>query len=98
MTTLQPPLADRLRPQTLADFVGQEHLVGPKSVLRRTIESDQIFSMVFWGPPGCGKTTLAQIIASETKSHFVALSAVTSKVAEVRRTTPQVARNQDQVG
>lgn len=79
------PLADRLRPKTLADFVGQEHLVGPHGLLRKMIDSDQLVSMIFWGPPGSGKTTLAQVIANATKNHFVMFSAVTNNLADLRK-------------
>ncbi len=79
------PLAARMRPRNFADFVGQEHLVGEGHVLRRCIESDQLPSIILWGPPGSGKTTLAYVIASVTKSHFSPLSAVTAGVADLRR-------------
>lgn len=79
------PLAERVRPQKLADFVGQEHLLAEGKALRAQITSGQLVSMIFWGPPGSGKTTLARIIAKETKSKFVSLSAVDSGVAEVRK-------------
>ncbi len=79
------PLADRLRPRRLEDVVGQDHLLAPGRILRSVIESDEIPSMIFWGPPGVGKTTLARIIAEETKSHFVALSAVLSGVKDVKK-------------
>lgn len=82
--TLSQPLAARLRPETLEEFVGQTHLLGPGKVLRRIIESDQVSSMIFWGPPGVGKTTLARIIANSTKSAFVDFSAVNSGVREIR--------------
>jgi putative ATPase len=78
------PLADRMRPTKLTDFVGQRHLLGDKSLLRRAIEEDHLFSVIFWGPPGSGKTTLARIMASETKSHFETFSAVLSGVREIR--------------
>ncbi|MBE9546555.1 MAG: replication-associated recombination protein A [Proteobacteria bacterium] len=78
------PLADRMRPETLDAFVGQPHLLGKDSLLRRAIEEDRLFSVIFWGPPGSGKTTLARIIARETKSHFEAFSAVLSGVKEIR--------------
>ncbi len=78
------PLAAKLRPETLDGFVGQTHLLGKGKVLRRLIESDQISSMIFWGPPGVGKTTLAKIIANMTKAEFVECSAVTSGIKEIR--------------
>lgn len=79
------PLADRIRPKSFDEFVGQRHLVGKKGIIRRMVESDQLFSMIFWGPPGSGKTTLAQIIANSTNSHFVHFSAVTTSLRDVRR-------------
>ena len=78
------PLAARLRPATLEEFAGQTQLLGPGKVLRRLIESDQISSMIFWGPPGVGKTTLARIIANRTKASFIDFSAVTSGIKEIR--------------
>ena len=81
----QAPLATRMRPQILEDFVGQEKLVGPGRVVRQMIERDRIHSMILWGPPGSGKTTLAQLISGVTKSHFVELSAVTSGVRDIRQ-------------
>lgn len=83
MTTT--PLADRIRPKTLSEFVGQEHLVGKKGIIRQLIESDQLPSMIFWGPPGSGKTTLAHVIANTTKSNFLHHSAVTTTLADVRK-------------
>ena len=79
------PLAARMRPQTFAEFVGQEHLVAEGRVLRKCIEADQLPSMVFWGPPGSGKTTLAHIIANVSRAHFSPLSAVSAGVADLRR-------------
>ena len=79
------PLAARLRPETLDEFAGQKHLLGPGKVLRRIIESDEIPSMIFWGPPGVGKTTLARIIARRTQSEFIDFSAVNSGVKEIRQ-------------
>ena len=85
-TAPQPmqPLAARLRPQSLEEFVGQRHLLAPGKVLWRLIESDHISSMIFWGPPGVGKTTLARIIANRTKAKFIDFSAVTSGIKEIR--------------
>ncbi len=81
----QAPLAARMRPATLHDFVGQEHLIGKGRVLRKAIEADQIPSVILWGPPGSGKTTLAYIIANATDSHFSPISAVSAGVADLRR-------------
>lgn len=78
------PLASRLRPDSLENFVGQEHLIGKGKILRQLIEKDQIASMIFWGPPGVGKTTLASIIAGKTKSEFINFSAVTSGIKEIK--------------
>ncbi|HEY3128965.1 MAG TPA: replication-associated recombination protein A [Acidobacteriota bacterium] len=78
------PLAERMRPDTVDEFVGQEHLVGKGRALRQLIESDQLTSAIFWGPPGVGKTTLARIIAHSTQAHFVSISAVLSGVKEVK--------------
>ena len=79
------PLAARMRPRTLEEFVGQTHLLGEGKVLRRLIESDRISSMIFWGPPGVGKTTLARIIAQRTRAAFIDFSAVTSGIKEIRQ-------------
>lgn len=78
------PLASRIRPKGLSDFAGQSHLLGEGKVLRTLIERDQISSMIFWGPPGVGKTTLASIIAAQTKSEFIDFSAVTSGIKEIK--------------
>jgi len=91
--TIQHPLAERLRPEKLSDFVGQEHILGKDKLLRRIIESDRIFPMIFWGPPGCGKTTLAKIIAEKTKSNFVFFSAVTGGVGDARKIIEQAKNN-----
>lgn len=80
----EAPLADRMRPTTLQEFVGQGHLLGPGKILRNAIEKDQLPSMIFWGPPGSGKTTLALIIASTTGARFIAFSAVISGVKEIK--------------
>ena len=87
------PLAARLRPRNLDEFVGQKHLLGEGKVLRRLIESDNIGSMIFWGPPGVGKTTLARIIAGMTKSQFIDFSAVTSGIKEIKQVMEQAERN-----
>ena len=87
------PLAARLRPQTLDEVVGQSHLLGEGKVLRRLIESDQISSMIFWGPPGVGKTTLARVIANHTKAQFIDFSAVTSGIKEIRTVMQQAENN-----
>ena len=83
------PLAARLRPRDLSEFVGQSHLLGEGKVLRRLIESDRVSSMIFWGPPGVGKTTLARIIANRTKATFIDFSAVTSGIKEIRQVMQQ---------
>lgn len=80
-----PPLSFRMRPQDFSEFVGQEHIVGENTVLTKAIKKGEIPSLVFWGPPGCGKTTLAEIIACMTKFHFEKFSAVTSNVSDIRR-------------
>ena len=87
------PLAARLRPQTLNEYVGQTHLLGPGKVLRKLIEIDNISSMIFWGPPGVGKTTLARIIANATKAKFIDFSAVTSGIKEIRTVMQEAERN-----
>lgn len=87
------PLAARLRPRDLSEFVGQTHLLGEGKVLRRLIESDRISSMIFWGPPGVGKTTLARIIAGQTKATFIDFSAVTSGIKEIKQVMQQAEDN-----
>ena len=81
---LNSPLASRLRPKMLEEVAGQKHLLGEGKILRQLIEQDQVSSMIFWGPPGVGKTTLARIIAERTQSHFVDFSAVTSGIKEIK--------------
>lgn len=87
------PLADRMRPEKLSDFVGQEGIIGEGKILRKIIESDQIPSMIFWGPPGSGKTTLARIIAKMTNAKFFHLSAVSSGVKEIRKIIEEAKNN-----
>lgn len=87
------PLAARMRPQDLDEIVGQEHLLGKGKVLRRLVESDHISSMIFWGPPGVGKTTLARVIARCTKAEFIDFSAVTSGIREIREVMKQAEEN-----
>ena len=89
----EEPLAARLRPRTLDEFVGQKHLLDPGKVLRNLIEADRISSMIFWGPPGVGKTTLAQIIAQSTKAWFINFSAVTSGIKEIRAVMQRAEEN-----
>ena len=91
LTKTRQPLSDRMRPTALEEFVGQEHLLAPGKPLRDAIERDHLFSLVFWGPPGCGKTALAHIMAHTTRSHFVSFSAVLSGVKEIREVLHQAA-------
>ena len=84
MSSGSAPLAERMRPSSISGFFGQRHLVGNGRMLRRMIEEDRLTSLVFWGPPGCGKTTLAHIIAKETSSRFVFFSAIMAGVKEIR--------------
>ncbi len=90
---ISQPLAARLRPQTLEEYCGQKHLLGEGKVLRRLIESDNVSSMIFWGPPGVGKTTLARIIANRTKADFVDFSAVTSGIKEIKSVMEQAEKS-----
>ncbi len=91
--SINEPLASRMRPTKLSEFVGQTHLIGENKILRRIIESDHVSSMIFWGPPGVGKTTLARIIASETKSEFITFSAVTSGIKEIKKVMEDAENN-----
>ena len=90
---VQEPLAARMRPESPDEYVGQEHLMGEGKILRRLIESDRISSMIFWGPPGVGKTTLARIIAHTTRSKFIDFSAVTSGIKDIRNVMQQAEEN-----
>jgi putative ATPase len=92
------PLAARIRPRNFAEYVGQQHIIGEGKVLRRAIESDQLPSIILWGPPGSGKTTLAQVIANVSSSYFVHMSAVTAGVADLRRVIDEARRRRKQSG
>lgn len=89
------PLANRVRPETLAEFTGQQHLLAPGKILREIIDQDQLTSMIFWGPPGVGKTTLAHIIAKQTQAHFVTFSAVTSGIKDIRKIMEEAEMNRE---
>ncbi len=91
--TVPQPLAARLRPETLDEVVGQQHLLGKGRILRRIIEQDAVSSMIFWGPPGVGKTTLAGVIASQTRARFIDFSAVTSGIKEIKEVMQQAEQN-----
>ena len=92
-TPKNEPLASRMRPRSLNEFVGQTHLLGENKLLRKMIETDNASSMIFWGPPGVGKTTLAMIIARETKSEFINFSAVTSGIKEIKKVMEDAEKN-----
>ena len=94
----QRPLADRMRPQDLDEFVGQEELIGAGKILRRAIEEDRCFSMLLWGPPGTGKTTLAGIISERSRSRFVPYSAVTAGVKEIKEVAARAREDLDASG
>lgn len=81
---IQSPLPDRMRPRSLGEFIGQDEIIGPGRLLRRAIQADQLSSIIFAGPPGTGKTTLARIVANTTSAHFIAINAVLSGVKEIR--------------
>lgn len=91
---LDAPLATRMRPRSIDEFVGQSHLLGPGKALRRAIENDQVTSMVLWGPPGSGKTSLAQVIAAHTRAHMTAVTGVSAGVADLRRAAEEARQRQ----
>jgi len=97
-TEREQPLAARVRPRTLNEFVGQEHIVGPGTLLRRAIETDRVSSMILWGPPGSGKTTLAMIIAHHTEAHFESISAVMAGVKEIRQLVQEAKNRRSMYG
>src|SRR4051812_25489753 len=90
----EQPLAERMRPRKLSEVVGQEHILGADKLLPKLVESGRPFSLIFWGPPGSGKTTLARIIASEMKAEFVELSAVTAGKADVNKVVERALANE----
>jgi putative ATPase len=92
------PLAERMRPRTLAEFVGQEHVLGPGKLLRRALEAKELPSLILWGPPGTGKTTLGRLLAAEARARFVPLSAVMAGVKELREAVAEAAVHRDQHG
>jgi putative ATPase len=94
----ESPLANRMRPRTLDEYVGQEHIIGPGRLLRRAIQADQISSLIFYGPPGTGKTTLAMVIANSTQSHFITINAVLSGVKEIREAIADAKERRDLYG
>ena len=87
------PLADRMRPETLEEFLGQDEIVGQGKMLRQAIEADKAPSLIFWGPPGSGKTTLAYIVAKHTKAEFIRFSAVTSGVKDLKEVIKKAREN-----
>ena len=89
------PLAEKMRPSNFEDFVGQQHIVGKGSLLRRAIEIGELGSCIFYGPPGCGKTTLANIIANSTNNYFVKLNAVSSGVSDVKQVVEKAKENKE---
>jgi putative ATPase len=89
------PLADRLRPTKLEDVIGQAHLLGDREILRQIVKNKKPVSLIFWGPPGSGKTTLARIIANEVEADFIEISAVTSGMADVRKVVERAKANRE---
>ena len=92
------PLAARMRPRTLDEVVGQQHIIGPGRLLRRAIEADQISSIILYGPPGTGKTTLARVIANTTRTHFIAINAVLAGVKDLREAIDQADKRAGEYG
>ena len=92
---MDKPLADRLRPKILKEFIGQKHLIDKGKPIRQMIDSGKIASMILWGPPGCGKTTLARLIANSIDAEFILFSAVTSGVKEVRQVIADARQRKD---
>ena len=89
MADLSKPLAFRMRPKTLDDYVGQEHIIGKDKILYRTIKADRLSSIILWGPPGCGKTSLARVISNTTKYKFIQINAVTAGIADIKNAVEQ---------
>src|SRR5450432_4387119 len=92
------PLAERMRPRTLAEFVGQAHVLGPGKLIRRSLDAKELPSLILWGPPGTGKTTLARLLAGEAGARFVGVSAVMAGVKELREAIAEAASERDQRG